>query len=202
MNSFLHAFEPVELRDGHSPEFPLDLPGRRAGSKVVVAHGPGVAPTASTPEDDATIPLHAYSEESDLEGTAARTILTAGLERGLIVYDPGEESGVFSLGLLVRLGQLLRRSGGGKVTDLFLRRGAKLRASAFEMFSYALMVHLVEDEPWGLLVSGATSDLPPGKTELVIALDRQVRDAMVLAERGDEVGLAVLDVNKVLLGSY
>ena len=151
-------FEPVNFQPGTSVEFPLDIlsPGSEKDFVAYTIPSQGKIPERHVEGDYVMVPTYEvgssidfslkYARDArwDIVGRALqvleasfvrkmnddgwRTILAAGVGRGIVVYDDAATAGFFSKRLVALLKTAMRRNGGGnstsinrgKLTDLYM----------------------------------------------------------------------------------
>lgn len=151
-------FEPVNFAPGTSVEFPLDIlsPGSEKDFVAYTIPSQGKIPERHVEGDYVMVPTYEvgssidfslkYARDArwDIVGRALqvleasfvrkmnddgwRTILAAGVGRGIVVYDDAATAGFFSKRLVALLKTAMRRNGGGnstsinrgKLTDLYM----------------------------------------------------------------------------------
>ena len=137
------------------------------------------------------------------------TILSAGVDRNILVYDNDAANGTFSKRLVSLMKTVMRRNGGGNSSSI--NRG--------QMTDMFLSPEGIEDiRNWGV-----DEVDPSGDSEIVVGLDLRNTDSFVMPVRQEvqifeddtlhrqrraglygwaEHGFAVLDNRRVLLGSF
>ena len=151
-------FEPINFQPGTSIEFPLDFlsPGSESQFIAYTIPAQGKIPERHIEGDFVMVPTYEVGSSIDfslkyardarwdiigralqvLEASFVRkmnddgwhTILTAGVGRGIVVYDDAATAGLFSKRLVALLKTSMRRNGGGnstsinrgKLTDLYM----------------------------------------------------------------------------------
>jgi hypothetical protein len=151
-------FETINVEPGSSTEYPLDLisPGLEGEHVAYTNPGHGRIPERSVESDYVTIPTYAitssidyllrYAREArwDIAARAMKameagfvkkmnddgwqTILAAGTDRNILVYDGDATAGMFSKRLVSLMQTVMRRNGGGntgsanrgRLTDLYV----------------------------------------------------------------------------------
>ena len=151
-------FESMPLEPGAAPEFPLDLlaPGEEDEFVAYTNPGPGRIPERAVEGDYVMVPTYTvassidwllrYAREArwDVVGRALQvleasfvkklnddgwhTVLSAGVDRNILVYDADASAGQFTKRLVSLLKTVMRRNGGGntgsinraRLTDMFL----------------------------------------------------------------------------------
>lgn len=150
-------FEPITLAQSATPEFPLDLlsPGTEKDFVAYTVPNHGYVPEKHVESDYVMVPTYDIGSSIDyllkyardarwdvvgramevLEGSFVKkmnddgwhTILAAGLDRNIVVYDSDAVAGLFSKRLVSLMKTVMRRNGGGNsastnrgiLTDLY-----------------------------------------------------------------------------------
>ena len=151
-------FQPIQMEPGTSTEFPLDLlaPGEEDEFVAYTNPGHGRIPERAVEGDYVMVPTYTvassidwllrYAREArwDVVGRALQvleasfvkkmnddgwhTVLSAGVDRNILVYDADASAGQFTKRLVSLLKTVMRRNGGGntgsinraRLTDMFL----------------------------------------------------------------------------------
>ena len=284
-----NIFQPIQMEPGTSTEFPLDLlaPGEEDEFVAYTNPGHGRIPERAVEGDYVMVPTYTvassidwllrYAREArwDVVGRALQvleasfvkkmnddgwhTVLSAGVDRNILVYDADASAGQFTKRLVSLLKTVMRRNGGGntgsinraRLTDMFLspealedirnwqvdqideitRREIYVAADGGGVLTRIFGVNLHDidelgegqeyqtfftDELSGALESSGSD------VELVVGLDLQSNDSFIMPMKqevqvfeedslhrhqragwygGAELGFAVLDNRRVLLGS-
>ena len=153
-----NIFQPIQMEPGTSTEFPLDLlaPGEEDEFVAYTNPGHGRIPERAVEGDYVMVPTYTvassidwllrYAREArwDVLGRALQvleasfvkkmnddgwhTVLSAGVDRNILVYDADASAGQFTKRLVSLLKTVMRRNGGGntgsinraRLTDMFL----------------------------------------------------------------------------------
>ena len=153
-----NIFQPIQMEPGTSTEFPLDLlaPGEEDEFVAYTNPGHGRIPERAVEGDYVMVPTYTvassidwllrYAREArwDVVGRALQvleasfvkkmnddgwhTVLSAGVDRNILVYDADASAGQFTKRLVSLLKTVMRRNGGGntgsinraRLTDMFL----------------------------------------------------------------------------------
>lgn len=151
-------FEPIQLAQSATPEFPLDLlaPGTEKDFVAYTIPNHGYVPEKHVESDYVMVPTYDVGASIDyllkyardarwdvvgramevLEGSFVKkmnddgwhTLLAAGLDRNIVVYDSDAVAGLFSKRLVSLMKTVMRRNGGGNsastnrgmLTDLYV----------------------------------------------------------------------------------
>ena len=151
-------FEPIQLAQSATPEFPLDLlaPGTEKDFVAYTVPNHGYVPEKHVESDYVMVPTYDIGSSIDyllkyardarwdvvgramevLEGSFVKkmnddgwhTLIAAGLDRNIVVYDSDAASGLFSKRLVSLMKTVMRRNGGGNsastnrgmLTDLYV----------------------------------------------------------------------------------
>lgn len=278
-------FTPLDYTDNPRVEFPLDLltPGDEANFYAFVSPGEGRIPEQRVSADYVMVPTYMISNAIDanlrllrdaqwpiiarmmevLEGGFVKKInddgwqvlLSAGLDRNIVINDPNATAGQFTPRLITLLQTFMRRNAGGnsgslnrgKLTDIYMSPEAHqdMRSWGINLISdavradiyysddqdlmnvYGVFLHaldeLGEGQEYQLYYEDTLNgSMASGDVEIVVALDRQREDSFVRPIRQDvevyedntlhrrglfgmyghaDMGFAVLDTRRVLLGS-
>lgn len=153
-----NIFEPVDMRSARCVEFPLDLlkPGTEGDHTAYVIPNCGYIPQCTVEGDFVTVPTYMigncidwclkYQRDANYnvvdraievyrDGFVVKknndgwhTILAAGLDRNIVVFDSAASAGAFTKRLVSLMKLVMRRNGGGnstcqnrgKLTDLYI----------------------------------------------------------------------------------
>jgi len=220
-------FEPVNFAPGTSVEFPLDIlsPGSEKDFVAYTIPSQGKIPERHVEGDYVMVPTYEvgssidfslkYARDArwDIVGRALqvleasfvrkmnddgwRTILAAGVGRGIVVYDDAATAGFFSKRLVALLKTAMRRNGGGNSTSI--NRG-KLEADDFtrrEIFVsddfgltkiFGVNLHDIDElgvgQAYNTYFDDTLGGTFPGSTvEIVVGLDLEKRDSFVMPVR-------------------
>lgn len=281
-------FEKINMEPGSAAEFPLDLlaPGTENEHVAYTNPGHGRIPERAVEGDYVMVPTYSvassidyllrYAREArwDVVGRAMQvleagfvkkmnddgwhTLLAAGVDRNILVYDADAAQGQFTKRLISLMKTVMRRNGGGnsgslnrgRLTDVYLspealedirnwgldqvdevtRREIYRAGDDGSAITRVFGVNLHDMDEIGegqeyqrfytdqLLGGLASSD-----SELVVGLDRSANDSFIMPIRQDvqifeddalhrhqragfygwaEIGFAVLDNRRILLGSF
>ena len=151
-------FEPIQLQQGATPEFPLDFlaPGTEKDFVAYTIPNHGYVPERHVESDYVMVPVYDIGSSIDyllkyardarwdvvgramevLEGSFVKkmnddgwhTLLAAGVDRNIVVYDSDAANNQFTKRLVSLLKTVMRRNGGGnsasnnraKLTDLYV----------------------------------------------------------------------------------
>ena len=283
------VFEAIQMEPGSTSEFPLDLlaPGEEDEFVAYTNPGHGRIPERAVEGDYVMVPTYAitssidwllrYARDArwDVVGRAAQvleasfvkkmnddgwhTLLSAGVDRNILVYDADAAAGQFTKRLVSLMKTVMRRNGGGntgslnrgRLTDVYLSpealedirnwgvdqvdevtrreifQAADGSASLTRVFGINLhdMDELGESQEYQNFFSNELSGSlgPTSDVELVVGLDLQSNDSFIMPVRENvqvfeddnlhrqqragmygwaEMGFAVLDNRRVLLGSF
>ena len=282
-------FEAIPMEPGTTTEFPLDLlaPGEEDEFVAYTNPGHGRIPERAVEGDYVMVPTYSitssidyllrYAREArwDVVGRAVQvleasfvkkmnddgwhTILSAGTDRNILVYDADAAAGQFTKRLVSLMKTVMRRNGGGNsasinrstLTDLYIspegledirnwgvdqidevtRREIYQAADGSAILTRVFGVNIHDIDELGESQEYQkffTTDLsgslgPSSDVELVVGLDQNANDSFVMTvkdkvqvyeddtmhrhQRGGmygwaEMGFAVLDNRRVLLGSF
>ena len=281
-------FEAIQMEPGSTSEFPLDLlaPGEEDEFVAYTNPGHGRIPERAVEGDYVMVPTYAitssidwllrYARDArwDVIGRAAQvleasfvkkmnddgwhTLLSAGVDRNILVYDADAAAGQFTKRLVSLMKTVMRRNGGGntgslnrgRLTDVYLSPEAleDIRnwgvdqvdevtrreiyqagddASAItRIFGVNLhdMDEMGENQEYQKFFSNQlAASLNGSDPELVVGIDRTANDSFIMPIKQDvqifeddalhrhqragfygwaEVGFAVLDNRRILLGSF
>jgi len=281
-------FETINVEPGASTEYPLDLisPGLEGEHVAYTNPGHGRVPERAVESDYVTIPTYSITSSIDFLLRYARearwdivaramqaleagftkkmnddgwhTLLAAGVDRNILVYDGDAADGQFTKRLISLMKTVMRRNAGGnsgslsrgKMTDLYLSPEAleDIRnwgvdqvdettrreiyqagddASAItRIFGVNLhdMDEMGENQEYQKFFSNQlAASLNGTDPELVVGIDRTANDSFIMPIKQDvqifeddalhrhqragfygwaEVGFAVLDNRRILLGSF
>ena len=281
-------FETINVEPGASTEYPLDLisPGLEGEHVAYTNPGHGRVPERAVESDYVTIPTYSITSSVDYLLRFARearwdvaaraievmeagfvkkmnddgwhTILAAGVDRNILVYDGDATAGLFSKRLVSLLQTTMRRNAGGnagssnrgRLTDLYVSPEAleDIRnwgvdqvdeitrreiyqagddaAAITRIFGVNLhdMDELGEGQEYQKFYSNQlAASLNGSDPELVVGIDRTANDSFIMPIKQDvqifeddalhrhqragfygwaEVGFAVLDNRRILLGSF
>ena len=278
-------FEPVRLADSAVPEFPLDFlaPGTESDFVAYTIPNHGYIPERHVEGDYVMVPTYdigasidyllKYARDArwDVVGRAMEvleaqftkkmnddgwhTILAAGVDRNIVVFDDDAANGQFSKRLVSLMKTVMRRNGGGNstsnnrgaLTDLYVspeamedirnwgvdqidevtRREIYTAADGSLNRVFGVNLHDLDElgvgQEYQLFYTDTLSASMPGSdTEIVVGLDLRKRDSFIMPVRQEvqifeddtlhrqkragfygwaEVGFAVLDNRRVLVGS-
>ena len=283
-------FEAIPMEPGTTSEFPLDLlaPGEEDEFVAYTNPGHGRIPERHVEGDYVMVPTYSisssidyllrYAREArwDVVGRAAQvleasfvkkinddgwhTVLSAGVDRNILVYDSDASAGQFTKRLVSLMKTVMRRNGGGntaslnrgRLTDMFLspealedirnwqvdqideitRREIYVAADGGGVLTRIFGVNLHDIDELGEgqeyqtfftdELSGARES-SGSDVELVVGLDLQSNDSFIMPMKQEvqvfeddslhrhqragwygwaELGFAVLDNRRVLLGSF
>ncbi len=282
-------FEAIQMEPGTTTEFPLDLlaPGEEDEFVAYTNPGHGRIPERAVEGDYVMVPTYAitssidwllrYARDArwDVVGRAVQvleasfvkkmnddgwhTILSAGVDRNILVYDADAAAGQFTKRLVSLMKTVMRRNGGGnsasinrgRLTDVYLSpealedirnwgvdqvdevtrreifQAADGSANLTRVFGINLhdMDELGESQEYQNFFDNELSGSlgPSSDVELVVGLDLQSNDSFIMPVRENvqvyeddnlhrqqragmygwaEMGFAVLDNRRVLLGSF
>ena len=281
-------FEKIQMAPGSAAEFPLDLlaPGTEGDHVAYTNPGHGRIPERAVEGDYVMVPTYSvassidyllrYAKEArwDVIGRAMQvleagftkkmnddgwhTLLAAGVDRNILVYDGDASAGQFTKRLVSLLKTVMRRNAGGnsgslnrgRLTDLYLspealedirnwgidqvdevtRREIYLSsddgAAITRVFGVNLhdMDELGEDQEYQKFFTDQHHGAVEGSDkELVVGLDLSASDSFIMPIKQDvqiyeddtlhrhqragfygwaEIGFAVLDNRRILLGSF
>ena len=281
-------FEKIQMAPGSAAEFPLDLlaPGTEGDHVAYTNPGHGRVPERAVEGDYVMVPTYSvassidyllrYAREArwDVVGRAMQvleagftkkmnddgwhTMLAAGVDRNILVYDADAGAGQFTKRLVSLMKTVMRRNAGGnsgslnrgRLTDLFLspealedirnwgldqvdevtRREIYLAsddgAALTRVFGVNLndMDELGEDQEYQRFFSNQLGGaVQTSDKELVVGLDLSANDSFIMPIKQDiqifeddalhrhqragfygwaEIGFAVLDNRRTLLGSF
>ena len=281
-------FEKIQMAPGSAAEFPLDLlaPGTEGDHVAYTNPGHGRIPERAVEGDYVMVPTYSvassidyllrYAKEArwDVIGRAMQvleagftkkmnddgwhTLLAAGVDRNILVYDGDASAGQFTKRLVSLLKTVMRRNAGGnsgslnrgRLTDLYLspealedirnwgidqvdevtRREIYLSsddgAAITRVFGVNLhdMDELGEDQEYQKFFTDQLGGaVESSDKELVVGLDLSASDSFIMPIKQDvqiyeddtlhrhqragfygwaEIGFAVLDNRRILLGSF
>ena len=282
-------FEAIPMEPGTTTEFPLDLlaPGEEDEFVAYTNPGHGRIPERAVEGDYVMVPTYSitssidyllrYAREArwDVVGRAVQvleasfvkkmnddgwhTILSAGTDRNILVYDADAAAGQFTKRLVSLMKTVMRRNGGGNsasinrstLTDLYIspegledirnwgvdqidevtRREIYQAADGSAILTRVFGVNIHDIDELGESQEYQkffTTDLsgslgPSSDVELVVGLDQNATDSFVMPVKENvqvyeadtmhrhqragmygwaEMGFAVLDNRRVLLGSF
>lgn len=281
-------FEKIQMAPGSAAEFPLDLlaPGTEGDHVAYTNPGHGRIPERAVEGDYVMVPTYSvassidyllrYAKEArwDVIGRAMQvleagftkkmnddgwhTLLAAGVDRNILVYDGDASAGQFTKRLVSLLKTVMRRNAGGnsgslnrgRLTDLYLspealedirnwgldqvdevtRREIYLAsddgAAITRVFGVNLhdMDELGEDQEYQKFFTDQLHGaVESSDKELVVGLDLSASDSFIMPIKQDvqiyeddtlhrhqragfygwaEIGFAVLDNRRILLGSF
>ena len=283
-----NIFEKIQMAPGSAAEFPLDLlaPGTEGDHVAYTNPGHGRIPERAVEGDYVMVPTYSvassidyllrYAKEArwDVVGRAMQvleagftkkmnddgwhTLLAAGVDRNILVYDGDAAAGQFTKRLVSLLKTVMRRNAGGnsgslnrgRLTDLYLspealedirnwgidqvdevtRREIYLSsddgAAITRVFGVNLhdMDELGEDQEYQKFFTDQLGGaVESSDKELVVGLDLSASDSFIMPIKQDvqiyeddtlhrhqragfygwaEIGFAVLDNRRILLGSF
>ena len=283
-----NIFEKIQMAPGSAAEFPLDLlaPGTEGDHVAYTNPGHGRIPERAVEGDYVMVPTYSvassidyllrYAKEArwDVVGRAMQvleagftkkmnddgwhTLLAAGVDRNILVYDGDAAAGQFTKRLVSLLKTVMRRNAGGnsgslnrgRLTDLYLspealedirnwgldqvdevtRRDIYLAsddgAAITRVFGVNLhdMDELGEDQEYQKFFTDQLGGaVESSDKELVVGLDLSASDSFIMPIKQDvqiyeddtlhrhqragfygwaEIGFAVLDNRRILLGSF
>ena len=283
-----NIFEKIQMAPGSAAEFPLDLlaPGTEGDHVAYTNPGHGRIPERAVEGDYVMVPTYSvassidyllrYAKEArwDVVGRAMQvleagftkkmnddgwhTLLAAGVDRNILVYDGDASAGQFTKRLVSLLKTVMRRNAGGnsgslnrgRLTDLYLspealedirnwgidqvdevtRREIYLSsddgAAITRVFGVNLhdMDELGEDQEYQKFFTDQLHGaVESSDKELVVGLDLSASDSFIMPIKQDvqiyeddtlhrhqragfygwaEIGFAVLDNRRILLGSF
>jgi hypothetical protein len=283
-----NIFEKIQMAPGSAAEFPLDLlaPGTEGDHVAYTNPGHGRIPERAVEGDYVMVPTYSvassidyllrYAKEArwDVVGRAMQvleagftkkmnddgwhTLLAAGVDRNILVYDGDASAGQFTKRLVSLLKTVMRRNAGGnsgslnrgRLTDLYLspealedirnwgidqvdevtRREIYLSsddgAAITRVFLIDLhdMDELGEDQEYQKFFTDQLGGaVESSDKELVVGLDLSASDSFIMPIKQDvqiyeddtlhrhqragfygwaEIGFAVLDNRRILLGSF
>tara|TARA_R100001163_G_scaffold65311_1_gene62055 strand:- start:3438 stop:4436 length:999 start_codon:yes stop_codon:yes gene_type:complete len=283
-----NIFEKIQMAPGSAAEFPLDLlaPGTEGDHVAYTNPGHGRIPERAVEGDYVMVPTYSvassidyllrYAKEArwDVVGRAMQvleagftkkmnddgwhTLLAAGVDRNILVYDGDASAGQFTKRLVSLLKTVMRRNAGGnsgslnrgRLTDLYLspealedirnwgidqvdevtRREIYLSsddgAAITRVFGVNLhdMDELGEDQEYQKFFTDQLGGaVESSDKELVVGLDLSASDSFIMPIKQDvqiyeddtlhrhqragfygwaEIGFAVLDNRRILLGSF
>ncbi len=281
-----NIFERMVMEPGTTSEFPLDLlaPGEEDEFVAYTNPGHGRIPERTVEGDYVMVPTYSisasidwllrYAREArwDVVGRAMQvleasfvkkmnddgwhTVLAAGVDRNIMVYDADATAGQFTKRLVSLMKTVMRRNGGGntgslvrgKLTDMYLspealedirnwqvdqideitRREIFTAADGGITRLFQVNLHDIDElgesqEYQNFLTSQLSGSLQGSDVELVVGLDLGNRDSFIMPVKQEvqifeddalhrhqkaglygwaELGFAVLDNRRVLLGSF
>ena len=281
-----NIFERVVMEPGTTSEFPLDLlaPGEEDEFVAYTNPGHGRIPERQVEGDYVMVPTYSvsasidwllrYAREArwDIVGRAMQvleasfvkkmnddgwhTVLAAGVDRNIMVYDADATAGQFTKRLVSLMKTVMRRNGGGnsaslvrsRLSDLYLspealedirnwqvdqideitRREIFLAADGGITRLFQVNLHDIDElgesqEYQNFFVNSLSGSLQGSDVELVVGLDLGNRDSFIMPVKQEvqifeddnlhrhqkaglygwaELGFAVLDNRRVLLGSF
>ena len=281
-----NIFESVVMEPGTTSEFPLDLlaPGEEDEFVAYTNPGHGRIPERQVEGDYVMVPTYSitasidwllrYAREArwDIVGRAMQvleasfvkkmnddgwhTVLAAGVDRNIMVYDADASAGQFTKRLVSLLKTVMRRNGGGnsaslvrgRLSDLYLspealedirnwqvdqideitRREIFMAADGGITRLFQVNLHDIDElgesqEYQNFFTSQLSGSLQGSDVELVVGLDLGNRDSFIMPIKQEvqifeddnlhrhqkaglygwaELGFAVLDNRRVLLGSF
>ena len=281
-----NIFERMVMEPGPTSEFPLDLlaPGEEDEFVAYTNPGHGRIPERTVEGDYVMVPTYSisasidwllrYAREArwDVVGRAMQvleasfvkkmnddgwhTVLAAGVDRNIMVYDADATAGQFTKRLVSLMKTVMRRNGGGntgslvrgKLTDMSLspealedirnwqvdqideitRREIFTAADGGITRLFQVNLHDIDElgesqEYQNFLTSQLSGSLQGSDVELVVGLDLGNRDSFIMPVKQEvqifeddalhrhqkaglygwaELGFAVLDNRRVLLGSF
>ena len=280
-----NIFESVVMEPGTTSEFPLDLlaPGEEDEFVAYTNPGHGRIPERQVEGDYVMVPTYSitasidwllrYAREArwDIVGRAMQvleasfvkkmnddgwhTVLAAGVDRNIMVYDADATAGQFTKRLVSLMKTVMRRNGGGnsgslvrsRLSDLYLspealedirnwqvdqideitRREIFTAADGGITRLFQVNLHDIDElgesqEYQNFFTSQLSGSLQGSDFELVVGLDLSNRDSFIMPVKQEvqifeddnlhrhqkaglygwaEIGFAVLDNRRVLLGS-
>ena len=281
-----NIFERMVMEPGTTTEFPLDLlaPGEEDEFVAYTNPGHGRIPERQVEGDYVMVPTYSisasidyllrYAREArwDVVGRAMQvleasfvkkmnddgwhTVLAAGVDRNIMVYDADATAGQFTKRLVSLMKTVMRRNGGGnsgsivrgKLTDMYLspealedirnwqvdqideitRREIFVAADGGITRLFQVNLHDIDElgesqEYQNFFTSQLSGSLQGSDLELVVGLDLGNRDSFIMPVKQEvqifeddalhrhqkaglygwaELGFAVLDNRRVLLGSF
>ncbi len=281
-----NIFESVVMEPGTTSEFPLDLlaPGEEDEFVAYTNPGHGRIPERQVEGDYVMVPTYSvtasidwllrYAREArwDIVGRAMQvleasfvkkinddgwhTVLAAGVDRNIMVYDADATAGQFTKRLVSLMKTVMRRNGGGntgslvrsRLSDLYLspealedirnwqvdqideitRREIFTAADGGITRLFQVNLHDIDElgesqEYQSFFTSQLSGSLQGSDLELVVGLDLSNRDSFIMPVKQEvqifeddnlhrhqkaglygwaELGFAVLDNRRVLLGSF
>jgi hypothetical protein len=281
-----NIFESVVMEPGTTSEFPLDLlaPGEEDEFVAYTNPGHGRIPERQVEGDYVMVPTYSvtasidwllrYAREArwDIVGRAMQvleasfvkkmnddgwhTVLAAGVDRNIMVYDADATAGQFTKRLVSLMKTVMRRNGGGntgsisrsKLSDLYLspealedirnwqvdqideitRREIFMAADGGITRLFQVNLHDIDElgesqEYQNFFTNQLSGSLQGSDLELVVGLDLGNRDSFIMPVKQEvqifeddnlhrhqkaglygwaELGFAVLDNRRVLLGSF
>ena len=281
-----NILERMVMEPGTTSEFPLDLlaPGEEDEFVAYTNPGHGRIPERTVEGDYVMVPTYSisasidwllrYAREArwDVVGRAMQvleasfvkkmnddgwhTVLAAGVDRNIMVYDADATAGQFTKRLVSLMKTVMRRNGGGntgslvrgKLTDMYLspealedirnwqvdqideitRREIFTAADGGITRLFQVNLHDIDElgesqEYQNFLTSQLSGSLQGSDVELVVGLDLGNRDSFIMPVKQEvqifeddalhrhqkaglygwaELGFAVLDNRRVLLGSF
>ncbi len=281
-----NIFESVVMEPGTTSEFPLDLlaPGEEDEFVAYTNPGHGRIPERQVEGDYVMVPTYSvtasidwllrYAREArwDIVGRAMQvleasfvkkinddgwhTVLAAGVDRNIMVYDADATAGQFTKRLVSLMKTVMRRNGGGnsaslvrsRLSDLYLspealedirnwqvdqideitRREIFMAADGGITRLFQVNLHDIDElgesqEYQNFFTNQLSGSLQGSDLELVVGLDLSNRDSFIMPVKQEvqifeddnlhrhqkaglygwaELGFAVLDNRRVLLGSF
>lgn len=284
-----NIFQTMTIEPGASTEFPLDLlaPGTEGEHVAYTNPGHGRIPERSVESDYVMIPTYGITSSIDYLIRYARdarwdiaaramqvmeagfvkkmnddgwhTLLAAGVDRNILVYDGDATAGMFTKRLVSLMQTVMRRNGGGntgsanrsRLTDLYLSPEAleDVRNWGLDQVSDAIRTQIYntpgeapvtrifgvtlhdldelgegqEYQTFFTSSSGLGGAVQAQDVELVVGLDQSANDSFVMPVKQAlqvfedptlhrqqrigyygwmELGFAVLDSRRILLGSF
>lgn len=282
-------FEKINMEPGTAAEFPLDLlaPGEENSHVAYTNPGHGRIPERAVEGDYVMVPTYSiassvdwllrYAREArwDIVGRAMQvleagfvkkmnddgwhTLLAAGVDRNILVYDADASAGQFTKRLISLMKTVMRRNGGGntgslnrgRLTDAYLSpealedirnwgidqvdevtrreiyRAGDDDAAITRVFGVNLhdMDEIGESQEYQVFFTDQLGGSlgPSSDVELVVGLDLSANDSFIMPIKQDvqifeddalhrqqragfygwaELGFAVLDNRRILLGSF
>ena len=283
-----NIFEVIRMEPGTTTEFPLDLlsPGTEGDHVAYTNPGHGRIPERSVEGDYVMVPTYSitssidfllrYAREArwDIVGRAMQvleagfvkkinddgwhTLLAAGVDRNILVYDGDATAGQFSKRLVSLMKTVMRRNGGGNtgsvnrtsLTDMYVspealedirnwgvdqvdevtRREIYLASDDGAVITRVFGVNLHDLDELGegqeyqsFFVNQLSGALQASDVELVVGMDLNASDSFIMPMKQEvqifeddtlhrhqragwygwaELGFAVLDNRRIILGSF
>lgn len=206
---FERVFEPVQFAPGQTPEFPLDFiwPGEQ---REYVAYVKVLNKTDKMHNADyILVPTPFNNKNKAIDYDYGTTLLSAGIDRNILVYDEKCSGNYVSKRLQALLSSVIRRNYGRKtknrLTDIFIHE-----SKFVENLSDKIRVHRVGTEVWNKILNDYAefADVCKynkhlnNKTNLVIGVSTVMQEFVKPIMSNGNHGIAVLDNRNVIFGVY
>lgn len=203
---FESVFQPIEFPKGSVPEFPLDFPapGEARGYKAYTSINNKIEPMMGSDYVLVPTPFDNKNKASDYDYGA--TLLVAGVDRGILVYDSSCDGDYVSRKLQSLLSMTIRRNYGrkttNKLTDIFIHESRFV-----ENPSDKIKVHRVGTEVWNKILTGYPNvcEYTQGlnnKTNLVIGVSTVTQEFVKPIMSDGSYGIAVLENRNIIIGAF